>query len=132
MSQGKCWIRRRAGVLCMLLASMSSAHAAVAEGQWSGVLKGGDRALRVVATRDGERLTLRFGEPGNCVIPAAVLDEDAASAVFRFNLSTNGGAFCAALYPGEVRARSDGGTLHLAFTRKGLDWAGSLAPLDAP
>lgn len=132
MSQGMCLIRRPAGVLCLLLASMTSAHAAVPEGQWSGVLKGGDRALRVVATRDGESLTLRFGEPGNCTVPAEVLDEDAVSAVFRFNLSTNGGAFCVSLYPGEVRARSEAGTLHLAFTNKGLDWAGALVPLDSP
>lgn len=132
MSQGKCWIRRRVGVLCMLLATMGSAHAAVAEGEWSGVVKDGDRTLRVIAMRDGARLTLRFGEPGNCVIPAELLDEDMASAVFRFDLSTNGGAFCMALYPGEVRTRSEGETLHLSFTRKGIDWTGALPPLDSP
>jgi hypothetical protein len=132
MSHGKCSALGRIGLLGMFVASMATAPAYATSAHWKGVINAGDSVLRVTAMRDGEMLRLRFGEPQNCAIPAELLNEEAAFAVFRFNLSANGGAFCTGLYPGDVRASIEDGRLRLSFGRKGRDWEGMLVPTTGP
>jgi hypothetical protein len=132
MSHGKCNALRRIGWLGVFVASMVVGPAGATGSQWKGVVKAGDSVLRVTAMRDGEMLRLRFGEPQNCAVPAELLNEEAAFAIFRFNLSANGGAFCTGLYPGDVRTSIEDGRLRLSFGRKGRDWEGVLVPTTGP
>lgn len=132
MSHGTLTTMRHLGLCTVLLATCSAAHAAMPDGRWSGVIRSGEDAARAVATRRGEMIQVRFGEPHNCHLPAELLDEDGGAAQFRFNPSPNGGRFCAGLYPGAVRVKAVESGMQLSFERSGRTWSGLLAPSTAP
>ncbi|WP_440326481.1 hypothetical protein [Luteibacter sp.] len=132
MSHGTLTKIRGLGLCTILFAACGVADARIPDGQWSGVLRAGDDATRVVAMRRGEKLQLRFREPHNCQLPAELLDEKDGEAQFRFNPPPNGGGFCAGLYPGDVLIREGESSLRLAFERSGRAWSGDLSPSPAP
>jgi hypothetical protein len=131
MSHGTLTKIRHLGLCAILLAACGAADARIPDGQWSGVVRAGDDATRVVATRRGEKLQLRFREPHNCQLPAELLEEMDGEAHFRFNPSSNGGGFCAGLYPGAVLIHAVDSGLQLEFERSGRAWSGDLAPSPA-
>lgn len=112
----------------------SLASPAEPEGAWAGVVSSTSRAAtRVEATFAAKRVTLHFGEPANCTLTATVLESDDQATRFRFHPSTNGGSFCAKLYPGEVTVTSDSqGAMTLVFHRADAVWSGALRPAVAP
>jgi hypothetical protein len=113
----------------VLLGSFGAAQAAMPEGRWQGLMEADDDATRVTVTHRAEMLTLSFGEPGNCRLPAELLKQGAGLATFRFNPPANGGKFCGGLYPGSVQIALEGAALRVSFARAGRAWSGVLAPV---
>lgn len=128
MSHGMCKTRRNASLLCLLLAATGSAWATAPAGHWKGIMKAGDSVVRTTATGSGEIMQMRFGEPHNCAIPAELLDAEGTTASYRFDPSSNGGAFCDTLYPGSMQVTEADGRLRVMFTRAGRTWSGDLSP----
>ncbi|UPG90731.1 hypothetical protein L2Y96_02865 [Luteibacter aegosomaticola] len=128
MSHGMLTKRRTSAVLCALMVAMGTAHAAVPDGQWKGVVRSEGDVIRVQLIRKGEKAHLQFSEPGSCSIPAELLDEHAEVSDFRFGPSPNGGAFCVGMYPGDIRIESKDVDVDVSFERAGRAWSGTLKP----
>jgi hypothetical protein len=95
---------------------------------WTGVVKSdsGKRA-RVVATVDARGALLHFGPPSSCAISAELLEVDNDTAIYRFEVPQNGGAFCDRLYPGDlVVTPVSEDSLHVSFRRQLVPWSGLL------
>jgi len=101
-----------------------SAH----DGSWRGVVSSSiQNAVYLDATVDGQRAKLHFGEPANCTIVAEHLRDIEGRAFYRFQPPTNGGGFCARLYPGELTIDTPAsGSIATAFQRAGAPWTGVL------
>ena len=127
MSHGRLTAARITSLLAVLTAGVGTAAAAAAVGQWSGIMKAEGDLVRAVATRGKTMIQMSFGEPYNCRIPAELLDEDASTARYRFNPSSNGGGFCAGLYPGTAHVVMADDGLHVTFRHADRTWSGVLA-----
>jgi hypothetical protein len=132
MSHGVLTKRRKLAFLCALVLSTPAVHAAVPDGQWKGVVRsdGGSMSLHLI--RKGEKLMVKLDEPGNCSVPAKVLEENGEASEFRFSPSPNGGPFCNRMYPGDIRIISQGATIDVSFDISGSTWSGALKPLPVP
>ncbi|NID16097.1 hypothetical protein [Luteibacter yeojuensis] len=113
-----------AGLLCF----PGSAAFAAPPSLWAGVVAAEDgRPTRVVATIDGEKISLRFGEPANCSIVAGLLQVAKGATVYRFSVPQNGGGFCERLYPGELSVvRDTDDSVDVVFRRQKIPWSGVL------
>jgi hypothetical protein len=112
-----------------LLASPCAAEDAPShDGSWRGVVAASiQNTVRLDATIHAQRASLQFGEPANCKIVADHLRDVDGSSFYRFHPSTNGGGFCARLYPGELMVDTPApGSIAMAFQRAESRWAGVL------
>ncbi|UPG94995.1 hypothetical protein [Luteibacter aegosomatissinici] len=116
----------------LLACGAVTGHAASADGTWQGVVRDGSNAVRATLQRKGDTARVHFGEPRNCAVTAGLLEEEGVSAHFRFGPSFNGGAFCDALYPGDlVLTPGEMGT-SMRFQRAGASWSGNLTSIHQP
>ena len=115
-------------LLAAAIVATTTAAAASTQKTWTGVMKSGDgKRTRVVATIDGDKASLRFAEPANCVIAAGILDAEDDTTIYRFHVPRNGGPFCARLYPGELFVTAPAGTsIRVMFRRQQVPWSGVL------
>jgi len=106
------------------VAGDTSAH----DGSWRGVVSSSiQNTVHLDATLDGQRALLQFGEPANCRIAADHLRDIDGRAFYRFHPPTNGGGFCARLYPGELTIDTPAsGSIAMGFQRAGAPWTGVL------
>ncbi|PTR35085.1 hypothetical protein C8J98_101347 [Luteibacter sp. OK325] len=103
------------------------------DGHWRGVVTASiQNTVRLDATIDRQRASLHFGEPANCKIVADHLRDADGSSFYRFHPSTNGGGFCARLYPGELMVNTPAPrSIAMAFQRAESRWAGVLKRADS-
>jgi hypothetical protein len=117
---------RKFALAAVLIATAGTA--AASPSQWAGVAKSQDgKRVRVSAAIEGEKVSLRFGEPANCAMTAGLLDVEKDTTIYRFKVPQNGGGFCGRLYPGDLAVTPAASrAIKLTFRSQKIPWSGVL------
>lgn len=119
--------------LLIACCSALAQSAAPPSGHWSGALHDDKNTrLRVDAEFSSGGVTLHFADPYSCRIDAGLVESASDGIYYAFHPSTNGGAFCDKLYPGDLvlGPATDAG-LPLSLTNGTIRWSGTLSATSA-
>lgn len=110
------------------------AQQAAPSGSWSGSLRNdGNARVRVDAQFNANGVSLHVADPYGCRIDAMLVETASDGTYYSFRPSTNGGAFCDQLFPGElVAAPATDAGLPVSLTNGNVRWAGTLRAAASP